>query len=246
MKGAEARKLEAAEVLQLGLDELAARGPTFRVSLGAGTPDEQGSPAAKRRAVVTDLLNRYIAEIELFNGAYGLVGAADRHELIIKHILDSLAPLGVIAAHLPSGVPLVADAGSGAGLPGIPLSIALPDVDFALLERMGRRVGFLENTLAALSLSNVDVEQTEVERGRAGRYDLVTFRAFRPLEPAMLKALFRLLAPGGVLAAYKARKEKIEEEMSAIEDLTGAWEAFDTPVPFLEEERRIVIVRQKF
>ena len=108
---------------------------------------------------------------------------------------------------------------------------------------MGRRVGFLENTVAVLGLTNADVEQTEVERGRAGRYDLVTFRAFRPLEPAMLKALFRLLGPNGALAAYKAREERVAEEMSAIEHLIGGWEEIETPVPFLDEPRRLVIVR---
>jgi 16S rRNA (guanine527-N7)-methyltransferase len=191
---------------------------------------------------VPELLRRYIAEIELFNPAYGLVGAKDRDELIVKHILDSLAPLSAIRNLLPPGIPIVADAGSGAGLPGIPLAICFPAVNFALLERMGRRTGFLENAVAVLGLANVDVEQTEIERGRAGRYDLVVFRAFRPLEPPMLKALFRRLRPNGVLAAYKAREEKIAEEMGAVAGLAGSWEAIDTPVPFLDEPRRLVVV----
>lgn len=220
------------DILERGLAELAAASPAAAAAFGG-----------ERRAAVLELLRRYIAEIELFNPAYGLVGAADRDELVIKHILDSLAPLGVIKALLPAGVPLIADAGSGAGLPGIPLAIALNGANFALLERMGRRVGFLNNTAAVLGLTNVDVEQTEIERGRSGRYDMVVFRAFRPLEPPMLKALFRLLAPGGILAAYKAREEKVAEEMAAIEHLVGSWESFETPVPFLDEERRLVVVR---
>ena len=220
------------DLLERGLDELASASLAAAAAFGGD-----------RREPVLDLLRRYMAEIDLFNPAYGLVGAQDRDELIVKHILDSLAPIGVIKALLPRGVPIVADAGSGAGLPGIPLAIALPSVNFALLERMGRRVGFLSNTAAVLGLPNVDVEQTEIERGRSGRYDMVTFRAFRPLDPSMLKALFRLLSPNGVLAAYKARKEKIAEEMAAIEPLLGSWEVFETPVPFLDEERRLVVIR---
>jgi 16S rRNA (guanine527-N7)-methyltransferase len=214
-------------------DDLLTRG---LAALAAGAP-------ALAEARVEALLRRYLAEIELYNPAYGLVGAVGRDELVVKHLLDSLAPLAALGRLLPSGVPLVADAGSGAGLPGIPLAIALPNANFALLERMGRRAGFLEATVATLGLANVDVEQTEIERGRPGRYDLVVFRAFRPLEPPMLKALFRLLAPGGALAAYKARDEAVAAEMGAIEGLVGSWEKTATPVPFLDEPRCLVVVR---
>jgi 16S rRNA (guanine527-N7)-methyltransferase len=232
------------------------------------------------------LLNKYIEEIELFNPAYGLVGVRDRRELVVKHILDSLCPLGIVfrllqargpaagghvsgdstvsdsevsdlsAGDSPAGgtiagdagAPLIggpaaggpaADAGSGAGLPGIPLSIALPDCSFTLIERMGRRAGFLRNTLAVLALSNAAVEEGETEKAPAGRFSLITLRAFRPLEPAVLKGLFRLLAPGGVLAAYKGRREKIDEEMAAVR---GDWEVFPLEVPFLEEERHLVVI----
>lgn len=222
------------DLLERGLAELSAR---FAAQGDALAADLVAVPRA------LELLRRYIAEIELFNPAYGLVGAKDRDELVVKHILDSLAPLSALRELLPPGVPIIADAGSGAGLPGIPLAVCLPGCNFALLERMGRRVGFLNNTVAVLRLTNVDVEQTEVERGAAGRYDVVTFRAFRPLDPPMLKALFRLLSPRGVLAAYKAREEKVAEEMAAIESLVGSWEEIETPVPFLDEPRRLVAVR---
>ena len=191
---------------------------------------------------IQNRLERYIAQIELYNPALGLVSVRDRDEWIIRHILDSLAPVTRLCGVLPSGVPRVADAGSGAGLPGIPLAIALPKANFTLLERMGRRVSFLHTAVLASGISNVDIEQTDVERALPGRFDLVTFRAFRPLEPPMLKALFRLLAPGGKLAAYKARSEKIAEEMSAIEALTGSWTTHEISVPFLEEERHLVLI----
>lgn len=219
------------DLLARGLDALAAAADDSAAARGLASPDVRAS------------LARYVAQIELFNEALGLVGAKDRDELVVKHILDSLAPLAVLSALLPAGVPRVADAGSGAGLPGIPLAIALPGANFTLIERMGRRVGFLENSVAVLGLRNVDVEQAEVERASPGRFDLVTFRAFRPLEPPMLKALFRLLAPGGVLAAYKAREEKVAAEMEPLGALVGSWEEIGTPVPFLDEPRRLVVVR---
>ncbi|MDR1948187.1 MAG: class I SAM-dependent methyltransferase, partial [Spirochaetaceae bacterium] len=185
---------------------------------------------------VTDLLNKYIEEIERFNPLYKLVGAKDREELVVKHILDSLAGLGVIRRLLDEtsggvdgqadgGVdgpaaspapPLVADVGSGAGLPGIPLAITLPNCGFTLIERGGRRAGFLRNTLAVLGLPNAEAEAVDMEKAGEGRFDLVTFRAFRPLEPALLKSLFRLLRPGGALAAYKGRRDTLETELEGL------------------------------
>jgi 16S rRNA (guanine527-N7)-methyltransferase len=200
-----------------------------------------------RQQLVQELLFKYINEIELFNSAYGLVGAKDRGELIVKHILDSLAPLGIIFRLLKDRTPLAADVGSGAGLPGIPLAIVLPHVHFTLIERMGRRAGFLRNTQAVLGLPNITVEEGEMEKVAPGRFSLLTFRAFRPLEPKILKGLFRLCAGGGVLAAYKGRRDKTEEEMAAAEKNAGLaripWEILPCPVPFLDEERHLLIIK---
>jgi 16S rRNA (guanine527-N7)-methyltransferase len=110
---------------------------------------------------------------------------------------------------------------------------------------MGRRVGFLRNCLALLGLSNTEVEEGEMEKATPGRFSLIVFRAFRPLEPAIVGGLFRLLAEDGMLAAYKGRKDKIAEEMEAIRDLVPSREAHPLTVPFLEEERHLVVLRKK-
>jgi 16S rRNA (guanine527-N7)-methyltransferase len=202
----------------------------------------------QERSRLQETLEAYVRELELFNPAYGLVGTESHEELIIKHILDSLAPLGPILWALDrdgSAPPSlsIADAGTGAGLPGLPLACALSSFQFTLIERMGRRIGFLQNTLAVLGLENVRLEQADIEKARSGPFDLITFRAFRPLEPPILKALLKLLKPGGVLGAYKGRLEKIREEMAPIESLIGSWEAIPVQVPFLNEERHLVVIR---
>jgi 16S rRNA (guanine527-N7)-methyltransferase len=141
-----------------------------------------------RRDEVFSLLSRYIVEIESHNPALSLVGTNDRQELIVRHILDSLAPLGIMSRKFSIDRQFsIADVGSGAGLPGIPLAIVLPDTEITLIERKGRRAGFLRSMQAALSLSNVLVEEAEMEKAKPGRFALVTFRAFRPLEPKMYK-----------------------------------------------------------
>ncbi|MCL2443643.1 MAG: 16S rRNA (guanine(527)-N(7))-methyltransferase RsmG [Treponema sp.] len=209
------------------------------------------------------LLDRYIKEIELFNPAYGLVSVTDTNELIIKHILDSLAPAGIILRLLrdrTGSTPVngdfhqynIADAGSGAGLPGIPLAIAMNTHKFTLIERMGRRAGFLLNTKAALALSNITVEESELEKVKGGLFDLVTFRAFKPLEPKLLKTLFKVCTPGGIIAAYKGRREKIDEEMIQLEKNKEQktesgdwhWEVIPYNVPFLTEERHLLVIKK--
>ena len=195
------------------------------------------------------MLIRYIEEIELFNGAYGLVKVSGRRELIVKHILDSLAPLPILRRL--HARPQIADVGSGAGLPGIPLAICMPDAEFTLIERMGRRAGFLRNVAAALGLSNVKVEEAEMERiPTPPFFDIAVFRAFRPLEPSIFKGLSRLLTDGGVLAAYKGRRQSLEEEMAGLLNAPkkgafppiGGWEALPLEVPFLEEERHLLLL----
>ena len=214
------------------------------------------SVIASRSEEIIFLLDRYIKEIELFNSAYGLVGVNNTEELVIKHILDSLAPLGIIS-HLLNGLcaangtgktPQIADAGSGSGLPGIPLAIAMPNCDFTLIERMGRRASFLWNAKAALGLSNITVEEGELEKTAPGRFTLIIFRAFKPLEPKLLKSLFAACEKGGVIAAYKGRREKIDLEISSLTNsgkpdaLASSIKIIPYEVPFLDEERHLVVI----
>jgi len=205
---------------------------------------------APRRGEITALLADYIAEIMTHNPVLSLVGTNDPEELVVRHVLDSLSPLGIICRKCD--VSRVADVGSGAGLPGIPLAIALPDSEFVLIERKGRRSGFLRNTLTVLAgknrngLSNVSVEEQEMEKVKPRRFTLATFRALKPLEPKILKKLFRLCAEGGILAAYKGRRSKVDAEIAELERQMPAQtirrELIPCPVPMLEEERHLLLI----
>jgi 16S rRNA (guanine527-N7)-methyltransferase len=199
--------------------------------------------AQYNREDVIPLLDRYIKEIELFNPAYGLVGTSDTKELVIKHILDSLAPARIISQLFATAK--IADAGSGAGLPGIPLAIALPQYNFTLIERMGRRAGFLMNTKAVLSLSNIIIEESEIEKTAPDQFDLITFRAFKPLDSKLLKTLFKACKPNGVIAAYKGKREKIEEEITQLQTTEYEWKIIPYAVPFLNEERHLLMITHK-
>lgn len=199
-------------------------------------------------------LNAYISELELFNSAYDLVGSDTHDDIIVRHILDSLSPWKNILslAHKiidEKGINKlkISDIGSGGGLPGIPLSILFqhicPEAEFTLVERMSRRCAFLENCIAVLQLKNVQVLNLELERVEEGFTDIAVFRAFRPLEKKMAKSLLRIVKNAGALAAYKAKAEKITEEMAAIKSIIPEYKVEELHVPFLEQnERNLVIV----
>jgi 16S rRNA (guanine527-N7)-methyltransferase len=201
-------------------------------------------------------LQHYITAIETWNPDYGLVGATG-DELVIKHILDSLAPLSVISGLLAdrtasarndqsSGqegqAPSLADLGTGAGLPGIPLALARPDIDVILIDRMTRRIRFLEAMQTELPLPNVRIIEEQVERAK-GSYDIVTFRAFRPFERKLFKKVFSICASSGHVVAYKGKADKAEAELETITGLYTDARIIPIQVPFLDDERCLVVMR---
>jgi len=215
------------------------------IALLCDSDSDIASAVAHRRETILSLLAKFIDEIERRNPALSLVGTSDRRELVVRHVLDSLAPLGIMLRKCDCRH--VADVGSGAGLPGIPLAIALPGSQFTLIERMGRRAGFLREAQASLGLANVSIEEQQMERARPGRFSFVTFRAFRPLDAKIYKKLSRLCCEGGGLAAYKGRRLKAEAEMASLQKilpaLAGRWELLPCPVPLLDEERHLLLIR---
>jgi 16S rRNA (guanine527-N7)-methyltransferase len=120
----------------------------------------------------------------------------------------------------------VVDVGSGAGLPGIPLALARPDLTVALLEPLARRVTFLDEVVDRLGLTNVTVVRGRAEEGPArrelGGADVVTARAVAPLEKLAAWCL-PLLRPGGRLLALKG--STAAEELAAARPLADAADA---------------------
>ena len=161
-------------------------------------------------------MDKYIGEIILFNSAYNLTNTSDYDEIVVKHVLDSLSAASIIekiAENLQSELKSlgnskirIADIGSGGGFPGIPLAAALPDFDFVLVERMDKRCAFLENEAAILGLKNVSVMKNEAEKIPPESFDLVIFRAFRPLDKKMATTLLSITKKDGTIAAFKAKK----------------------------------------
>ncbi len=225
--------------------------------------EECGIPKACS-AELAEQMDKYIKEIILFNSAYNLTNTSDRDELVVRHIFDSLSAfpeLVKLCEKLNNNrtdiaqLFVIADIGSGGGLPGIPLAAAfrlccqenkvLENFRFELVERMEKRCSFLENCAAILGLKNVTVVNSEAERVDEGAYDLITFRAFRPLDKKMTKTLLRIVKDKGYLCAYKAKLENIKEEMAAITSLVPAYDVQPLKVPGLEDSERNLVIIQK-
>lgn len=214
---------------------------------------------------IAPLMENYANEILLFNGAYNLVNASSREEIFVRHILDSLSAAQEICRVAEkisaqsqsqsaetkkneSEKITIADIGSGGGLPGIPLAAAFPQFNFVLVERMSKRCAFLENVRALLGLENVRIENSELEKIPRESFEIATFRAFRPLEKNMLANLLAVLKKGGALAAYKAKRKNIVEEMR-LANCSG-YNVIALDVPFLtdisaeERERNLVLIEK--
>jgi 16S rRNA (guanine527-N7)-methyltransferase len=194
------------------------------------------------RERVIRTLESYLAELARWNARFGFV-KADGEELVVKHVLDSLSAWRAVEEL--AGLGSVLDVGTGAGFPGIPLAIALPGVSFTLLERSSRKIAFLKTCGIILGLTNARTLQADL--GAAdGRYDVVTFRAFAPLERFLEDA-----GPGlsfGALLAYKGRLSRGREEADRAASFGGGAytsEVREVTVPFLDEERCLVIVRPR-
>lgn len=197
---------------------------------------------------VSGKMDKYIKEIILFNSAYNLTNTSDYDELVVRHLLDSLAAykeLFTLTKSFSEQALVFADIGSGGGLPGIPLATVFPQFHFKLVERMSKRCAFLENCAAILGLKNVEVINSEAEKVPSESFDIAVFRAFRPLDKKMTETLLKLVKKGGYLAAYKAKMDNIKEEMSGIKSLVPEYEVKKLIVPGLEDsERNLVVIRK--
>lgn len=173
-------------------------------------------------------LAAFVAELDRWNRVYRFV-KADRQRLVTHHVLDGLTAVPLVRRLGPA----VADLGSGAGLPAIPLAIALPRLSFTLIERSEKRRAFLAAVAAHLGLRNARV----VAHAAGERFDLVTARAVAPL-PELAAAVAReRLAPR--LLAWAGTRAAID---AALPGLPYPAAVQRVRVPGLAAERHLVTV----
>jgi len=202
-----------AEALHAGLLELAGQAPE---------PQQEAA------------LLSYLALLEHWNKAYNLTAIKGPKQMVTRHLLDSLS----VAPWIKGSQ--ILDAGTGAGLPGIPLAITIPDLEVTLLDSSGKKIRFLNHVRRELGLDNITTVQERLESYSAEtRYDAIISRAFTNLA-SFARAARRLAAAPSRLLAMKGRFPQSE-----LEDLPG-WVRIDSveklEVPGLQEDRHLVIM----
>ena len=183
---------------------------------------------------VSQLL-RYLALLVKWNRAYNLTAVRDPAAMVARHLLDSLAVLPYV-----HGV-CCADVGTGAGLPGIPLAIALPRTRFALIDSNGKKTRFVAQAIAELGLSNATAIQCRIENWQPPQpCDAVLSRAFATLAD-MARACAHVLAPQGVLLAMKGIYP--QQELSELPERFKVDACHALHVPGAEGQRHLVEIR---
>ena len=181
----------------------------------------------------------YVSLLDKWNKAYNLTSVRDPKQMMVKHILDSLAIYPHLAKHEAKHI---IDVGTGPGLPGMPLAIAFPETAFTLLDSLGKRVRFMTQCVHALKLANVTPVQSRVEAHTPAQpYDIVLSRAFASLKD-MLHWCQHLVNSDGQFLALKGQFP--EDELKEVSDHYQVIKTESLTVPNLVGERHLVWIKK--
>lgn len=191
---------------------------------------------------------RYYEVLVEWNEKMNLTGITEREQVYIKHFYDSIS----LAFHVPMGeMRSMADIGSGAGFPGIPLKICYPHLQLTIVDSLNKRIQFLQHVVNEIGLSQVRLLHGRAEDlGRQEElrdaFDLVTARAVARM--AVLNEFCLPFAkPGGLFVAMKGSdpKDEVKEAARSLTELKGKW--ISTPefsLPLENSERHLVIIQK--
>lgn len=194
---------------------------------GAATLGVNLTPADATR------LLRLLDELERWNRTYNLTAIRDRDQMLTHHLLDSLA------IHPDLAGTTVADVGTGAGFPGLPLAVLNPQRRFTLIDSNGKKIRFVQHAARELGLANVEALHGRVETIKGRIFDTVVARAFAAL-PELVAQVAPLCGPHTRVLAMKGKWPQSE-----IDELRPPWHqqgGRELTVPGLNESRCLVVL----
>jgi 16S rRNA (guanine527-N7)-methyltransferase len=185
--------------------------------------------------VQADAFGAYLHELKRWGRAYSLTSLKTDEDIIVKHFIDSCLYLKA----LPADVHSVADVGSGAGLPGLPLKIMRPELEVFLIESSSKKSSFLRHMLRTLELEGVECIEGRVEDIKDIEVDAVLTRALFSVGDFIKKA-GHIVRPGGIFVLSKGPKVEGELEGAAFE-----YETMEIGLPLTDIKRTLVMVRKQ-
>lgn len=174
----------------------------------------------------------YLALMQKWNKAYNLTAIRDLDQMVIRHLLDSLAVIPYIDASP------VLDVGTGAGLPGVPLALAMPDREFFLLDSNGKKTRFLTQVKIELGIENIEVIHSRIEDYKPDHsFEIIICRAFAALNSILERTQHLVTSTTRVLAM------KGKEELPALIDGYIKTNSHKLDIAWLDEDRRLLDIR---
>lgn len=178
----------------------------------------------------------YVRLLEKWNKAYNLTAIRDVQRMVPLHLLDSLAILPLVDGDS------IADIGTGAGIPGIPLAIMRPDIEFTLVDSNVKKTRFVTQAVIELGLSNVAVKHARVEQLEKGAgYSIVMARAFATLDKIVALTGHLVKGHGKILAM---KSQSVNDELQALPQGWCLHKNHELSVPGVEGYRCLVDVRR--
>ena len=179
-------------------------------------------------------LRQLLEELAHWNRQFNLTGITDIEAMVSHHVLDSLA----VHRYLHGAA--IADVGTGAGFPGLPLALVNPERRFTLIDSNGKKIRFVSHAMRTLGLMNVEPLQTRAQTLRPERpFDTVVARAFAPL-PELLESVAPLCGSDTRVLAMKGKWP--QTELDAVPRLWRVAESHTLTVPGLAEDRCLIVL----
>lgn len=177
------------------------------------------------------------------NKKYNLTAITEFDEVLVKHFVDSILPCNLI----PKGAS-VADIGTGAGFPGVPLKIIRPDIKLTLIDSLQKRINFLSQLLDILDINNVKLYHSRAEDigDKREKYDVALSRAVAKV-PTLCEYLLPYVKVGGMAFMYKANgvEEELDSGKKAIKTFGGQIkEILHFRLNEVESERNIIVIKK--
>jgi 16S rRNA (guanine527-N7)-methyltransferase len=190
-----------------------------------------------------ELLHRFMALLQRWNGTYNLTAVRDPAQMLTQHLADCLAVVPALRRQrVASNAKRLLDVGSGGGLPGVVLAILEGTLSVTCVDTVGKKAAFVRQVAAELGLRNLHAEHARVEQLAAAPFDIVTSRAFASLLD-FSSLTRRHLAAGAVWMAMKGKRP--DDEMAALPVDVEVFHVEQLVVPGLDAERCLVWMRPR-